>query len=266
VSAADPATLQAAIHASLARLDMQVVGQDAQGLVVQWGQQGRWFRFRIALGPTGYTAELIDSDGMRQQVEPRTGNVVIHGRYHSLIDKLHQLVARNLGSAGVATAGGAVASGGAVRVIRTDDVIDVGILQRGFLVAGSEVDQVSEDAGLVTTAPTDTGFRYGFIDGEGATLFVSYTGTVYPAEVRITQRVQRCSRVYVQVGVGLAQQLRCEPFDGSAPGSVAQRLDELAAVVEREVRAMAPLPADRTVIMQPAQPAQPAAQPSAELM
>ena len=263
---ADPPVLRAAILESLARLSMQVVAEDASGMIVQWGQSGRWFRFRVAYGPHGYTAELLESDGMRQQVDPRTGNMVIHGRYHSMIDKLHRLVSRNLGAAGVATAGGGHGSG-SVRVIQTTEPVDVAILQRGFLLAGTQVDQVSDQAGLVTTVPFDTGFGYGFIDGEGATLFVSYTGTVYPSEVRIQQQVQRCARIYVQVGLGLAQQLRCEPFDGGPPGSVAGRLDEVAATMERELRAMTPTQApvaNQPIIVTPAQPAP--ATSTAELM
>jgi hypothetical protein len=251
IATAEEPVLRAALDEAFARLRMQVVEERDGALLVQWGDRTRrGFRFEVAFSANGYTVTFVDSVGMKQQVDPRTGSEVIHGRYRELIEKLHKLVARNLGAQGTATGATLGGGGGSERAIPVTGPVDAGLVQRGFLVAGLDIDSVDPNAGLVTSTYADTGFGYGFIDGEGATLHVAYTGTVYPAEVRVSQQVERCARILVSAGLGVAEELRCEPFTRGVPGRVASGLDRVAAAVRREIEAMQP------EAMQPAAPAQ----------
>ncbi|MEM6955065.1 MAG: hypothetical protein AAF411_17275 [Myxococcota bacterium] len=252
---ADFAVLGPAVRDALTSNQMSVVQNDGNTIVAQWGNAQRGFRVRIAFEPPGYTVTLIDSVGFKQRVDARTGQVMIHGRYHRLIDRLHRYVSRNLGSAGRAT--GARGSNSDERVIATSVPAQIGWVERGLLVAGQQIDQLNESAGLATTQPIDTGYLYGFVQGENATLFASYTATIYPQEVRIRLQLRKCARVMVQVGVNLVQQIQCEPMDGATPANLRVALDDVSAAIEREIRALSPTPA-----VQPVEPQQPAVEPA----
>ncbi len=242
---AEAAILRPALDQALGRMRMRVVQQEQDGsLLVQWGDARRGFRFRIRFEAPGYTVTLVDSVNMHQRVDSRTGQMVISSRYHRYINKLHQLVARYLGANGRPTSAGG--QSGSERVFAVHQRPAVAAVQRGLMVAGLQIEQADEAAGVVTTGYVDTGFGYGFIDGQGATIYVAYTASVYPDSVRVVQHAQKCAVLYSLGG----QQLRCEALPGGAPGRVQARLDELLPVVQREV--LATLPAA------PAQPAQPA--------
>ena len=261
---ADPQVLRAAVGDAVSRLRMTIVQDEGNAYVVQWGDaRRRGFRFRVAFESPGYTVTLVDSVNMRQQIDPRSGQLVISGRYHKYIRRLHQYIARNLGAQGISS--GVTGATENERTIQTGQPVDFGLVQRGLLVAGLQIDQMNAAAGVATTAYTDTGFGYGFIDGESATVHVAYTVTLYPTQVRIVQQAQKCAVVWVAAGYDNVQQLRCEAMPGSAPGGVLSHLDEVHATMEREIRAMLPQqqPAPQQV-QQPQPGVQPGVQPAPE--
>ena len=195
---------QGAILSALDRLDYLVESQTPGAIVAAWRTGDRWFRVQITITAAGYEIALLHSGGLRQAVNGNTGQMMISSTYHGAVRKLDRLIRRGVG-APEPEPGSTGPTG--EQVIALAGPVNFGVIERGVMLASLEVDQSNGPSGVLTTKPADTGYRRGSIDGETATLFLSYTVAVSGGQVRVVQRVQRC--IYDYVVVGRPPDVRC---------------------------------------------------------
>lgn len=240
-----------AIFQALERLDYQVASHTPPTITAIYRDRSEVFRVRIDYGDGGYQVSLVDSAGMHQATDARTGMMMISDRYHRYISRLETWIGRMLERGG----GGDTGSGGSAvaseRVIPLTSPTSLGTVERALVLSGIEVDTRRDDAGFITTAFADSGQGYGQIDGDDATVHQRFTVVVSPTQVRIRMDLRKCATggLFVTSTLGRAAVTgRCEamdlPADRGLRGVLRRRLvepfDRIFRAIEREIQSEAP--------------------------
>jgi hypothetical protein len=247
--ASSPVALRAAILSALDRLEYRVEGQSESAVTARWVSGAKQFRIHVAYDQRGYQIDLLDSAGLDQRINPNTGQVMINSRYHQQVRKLDTFIRRHIEDAST-TAGGS--GGGPVeRSLPVEGPVDYAVIQRGVLLAGLRVASENPDAGVLSTELADTGFKYGFIDDEPATVHLSYTVAISPGAIRVLQQVQKCVSEYVLEGSVATRHPRCVPMGGPV-GPASDQMHALLTSIQRELQNQAAQPPPPELTMEPA--------------
>jgi hypothetical protein len=103
---------------------------------------------------------------------------------------------------------------------------------RALALAGHPPSDVSHATGVLTTEWRDTGFRYGAVDGQYATLVRRYLAVVSPAGIlTLRAELKQCPTGGFTIG-GVTIRGTCQAVDG-VPESMQAELDALAGAVSQ---------------------------------
>lgn len=107
-------------------------------------------------------------------------------------------------------------------------------VSRALATMGHPPADTNQSSGIVTTQWVDTGFLYGQVQGQSATLVRRYLVVVTPqGEVTTRAELQQCPRGGFTIG-GVAIRGTCQGVDG-IPESMQRELDQIAEDLRRAV-------------------------------
>lgn len=248
---AAPPQIASAVLGALERLRYQVEYHTPPTVVASYARGGQQLRVRIDYGAGGYRIGLVDSAGMGQGVDPRTGQQVISSRYHRHLQKLEVLVGRMLRSEAATPDSGEPLN--EERTIALSRPTQLGVIERALVLGGFDIETRRDDAGFITTQFVDSGDRYGSVDGDDATIHQRVTVVLSEHEMRIRMDLRRCATggVFLSSALGAAAITgRCEAMDlpadrglrGRVRRSLLETVERVEGLIRREVES-APAPA-----------------------